>query len=73
MIPIATYKKTRTLDFDFVFKPLDKANRANLPPKVKIVYFLALKGAPISKNVLEDCWKSHPEYFEEKPKILRFK
>lgn len=48
---------------DIVMIPIKRKDRKNLPPKVKVVFFCLIEQGYISKEIFEDCFKSHPEYF----------
>jgi len=61
-------RKKLVIEPDFLLKPVTRENRANLPPRVKVVFYLALKESPVPRHIVDDCMKHHPEYFEKKLK-----
>lgn len=48
---------------EYQIKPVEKWERGNLPPEIKLIYFWTLKQYPISIKLIEEARKKYPEYF----------
>ena len=49
---------------DYVLKDIPKSERAELPPRMKILLWLHMDRISVPKFIYEDCRKLYPQYFE---------
>lgn len=63
---IHTAKKKIDYRPDFVMREISEDELPNIPWKVRIIYLsLQVKGYIENRDILEDCMKEHPTYFEK--------
>jgi hypothetical protein len=54
---------------DYVLKDIPKAERGNLPPRMKILFWMHLQEETVPAWMFEDCRKNYPQYFERDFKL----
>lgn len=54
---------------DYVLKDIPKSERANLPPRMKVLFFLHIKEETVPAWMFHDCMLKYPQYFEKDLKI----
>jgi len=54
---------------DFVLQDIPMAERANLPQRMKILFWLNMRGDTIPAWMFEDCRRKFPQYFEKEYKL----
>ena len=54
---------------DYVLKDIPKSERANLPPKMKVLLFIHIQEGTVDAWMFHDCMKNYPQYFEKDRKI----
>lgn len=64
------FKPTKTVRPDYVLKDIKREERANLPPRMKALFWLHMKERSVPAWMFEDCKRLYPEYFEKDLKII---